>query len=38
MADGFFAAMIALSASRRRNDIMRSGRCPCGFGEWCDLI
>ena len=28
MTDGFLAAMIALSASLRRKDIMRSGLCP----------
>ena len=28
MTDGFLAAMIALSASLRRKDILRSGLCP----------
>ena len=38
LTDGFLAAMVALTASRRRNDSMRSGRCPpCGFGKWRDL-
>ena len=39
ISDGFLAAMNALRASRRKNDIIRSGRCSaCGFiSERCDL-